>query len=252
MPENTHQRNGAAGPKQYPALYSLAGIIAALFGATWCMARHARRDQGAGRRRRMRATSSGGHWIRKGVMAGLAGVMVGVLRQPPEKDRDGTRRNEVRLTSHITVNCAPREAYDYWRDFRQLPRVMRFLERVEPLSENRYRWVLRGPVGASVSWEAEVVDDRPGEILAWRSLEGYDIDHWGHVAFRPRGENRGTELAVELNVTTSGPATRAVVRRLAGLENAALDQALRDIKAYLEAGEITTARRYTHPSGKGA
>lgn len=251
MPENTHQRNGTAGPKQYPALYSLAAVIAALVGATWCMTRHAGRDHEASQRGN-RSVSSGGHWMRKGVLAGLAGVMVGALRHPPEKDHGGARSKEVRLTSHITVNCAPREAYDYWRDFRHLPQVMRFLDRVEPLADNRYRWVLQGPVGASVSWKAEVVEDRPGEVLAWRSLEGSVIDNWGHVTFRPRGENRGTELAVEFNVTPSGPATRAVVRRLAGLENAALDQALRDMKAYLEAGEITTARRYTHPSGKGA
>ncbi len=96
-----------------------------------------------------------------------------------------------------------------------------------------------------MEWDAEVVDDVPGKLLAWRSVEGSDLQTWGTVVFRPREGDRGTEVSVTFNFYPPGTVTGTLARFLSGLENSILDKNLRDLKSQLETGEIATSHRYS-------
>ena len=96
---------------------------------------------------------------------------------------------------------------------------------------------LASHVGPTIEWDAEVVDDDPGKLLAWRSLEGSELQTWGTVIFRPRDAHRGTEVSVAFNFCPTARATGVVAGYLAGLENAVLDRNLKNLKAQLEADD---------------
>ena len=85
----------------------------------------------------------------------------------------------VRVEESVTVNRPARELYDHWRRLENLPRIMSHLESVERLAGNRSHWVACGPAGMRVEWDAEVLNDVEGELLAWRSLEGSTVDSAG-------------------------------------------------------------------------
>ncbi|MFW5824301.1 MAG: SRPBCC family protein [Marinobacter sp.] len=220
----------------------LLGAAALLAGTTWCLRNHA----GTGKRSRQEQYSSeGGHkgWALAALGAGLAGAALGKSRSSGAMDaRKGP--GDIRLASQVTILRPPEQVYQFWKDFSNLPRVMSFIERVEPREGDIYHWVARGPAGPALEWDAEIVDDDPGKLLAWRSLEGSDIQTWGTVLFNPREDNRGTELSVAFNFCPPGNVTGAAARFLSGLENAVLDQNLRNLKSQLEAGEVPTSRRY--------
>jgi uncharacterized membrane protein len=91
----------------------------------------------------------------------------------------------VKVQKSFTIQRSPEECYRYWHDFENLPRFMTHLQSVQTLGENRSRWTAKGPLGTNVSWEAEVINDKPNELIAWRSVEGADIDNAGSVRFRP-------------------------------------------------------------------
>lgn len=152
--------------------------------------------------------------------------------------------SDITLASHVTINRSPEEIYQYWRNFQNLPRVMSFIERVEPREGNIYHWVAKGPAGPTIEWDAELVDDDPGKLLAWRSIEGSDLQTWGTVVFSPREGDRGTEVTVTFNFYPPATLTGTIAKFMSGLENSILDRNLRSLKSQLEAGEIATSQRY--------
>ena len=139
----------------------------------------------------------------------------------------------------VTINRSTEEVYRFWRDFRNLPRFMAHLESVEVTADGRSRWRAKAPVGRTVEWSAEVVDDRPNELIAWRSLDGADVQNAGSVRFAPAPGGRGTEVRVELDYAPPAGAVGAAVAKLFREEPA---KQVRDdlfrLKQVLETGEV--------------
>lgn len=140
----------------------------------------------------------------------------------------------------VTVNRPAAELYQYWHDFENLPRFMQHLVSVQVDGEKRSHWTAQAPAGATVEWDAEIVADRPDELIAWRSLAGAAVDNAGEVRFAPAPGGRGTEVRVELQYDPPGGALGATVAKLFGEEPAQqVADDLRHFKQVLETGEIT-------------
>jgi uncharacterized membrane protein len=145
----------------------------------------------------------------------------------------------VRVRTAITINRSPDDVYRYWRDFANLARVMRHVESVRLQDERRSHWVARGPRGARVEWNAEIVEDRPGELIAWRSLPGGDVRTEGTVRFQRGPSGRGTEVHLDMTYDMPGGLLGAAVGGLFGGRAAALAaDDLRPLKQVLETGEV--------------
>jgi uncharacterized membrane protein len=84
-----------------------------------------------------------------------------------------------------TIYRPAQEIYSYWRQFENLPRFMCHLGEVQDLGCNRSRWTAKGPLGSTVSWEAEIVRDVPPELISWRTLARADMVSAGSVRFKP-------------------------------------------------------------------
>jgi uncharacterized membrane protein len=183
-----------------------------------------------------------------GAIAAVGGVTVADVADATmlarAEDADATRV----ARKAITVNRTPEDVYWFWHDFENLPRFMTHLESVETLGEGRSRWRARGPAGGSVEWEAELVDDRPDELIAWRSVAGSPVETSGFVRFVPAPGNRGTEIHAEVRYTPPGGALGAAVAKLFGEEpSTQLHDDLRRFKNVVETGEVV--RSEGTPSG---
>ncbi len=163
-------------------------------------------------------------------------------------------RRDIHVRQSVTINRPAAEIHAFWRDFRNLPRFMNHLERVEPLDGDgrRSRWTAKAPAGGTVSWDAEITDERPGERIAWRSLEGADVDNRGEVRFDAAPGGRGTVLRVEMLYSPPGGAVVSLAARLFGEEpQTQMREDLRRLKQVLETGEVTVAEgslALTHPA----
>jgi len=104
----------------------------------------------------------------------------------------------AKVEASVIVDRPPQELYRAWRDFSRLPEIMSHLEEVRDLGGGRWRWTAKVAMGAGVSWDAELINDRPGEAIAWRSLPGSTVATAGSVHFVPAGAGRGTEVRVVL------------------------------------------------------
>jgi uncharacterized membrane protein len=104
-------------------------------------------------------------------------------------------------------------------------------------------------MGASVEWDAEIINEQENRLIAWASVEGADIDNSGFVRFQPAPGNRGTEVKVVIEYNPPGGAVTATLAKLFGEEpKQQIGDDLRRFKMLMEAGEIATTEG--QPSGR--
>lgn len=185
--------------------------------------------------------------IAGGVIAGIAALDVlaasRVTRRttPSKIAEDGV----YTVSAGVTVNRSAQDAYALWRDFAKLPVFMTHLESV---SDEGKHWVAQAPAGKTVEWDAEITEDVPGELLAWRSLPGADVDNRGRVTFGAAPGGRGTEVRVELTYEPPAGVLGNTVARLFGQEpRQQVTDDLRRYKQVLETGEVV--RSEASPEG---
>ncbi len=143
----------------------------------------------------------------------------------------------------ITIGKSANELSRLLHEPQAIARIMGDFAEVSQVSNNRMRWVIRGPLEQRVEWETQVVEDRPGEVLRWKSLDGAVLPNENALRFRPAPDNRGTEVTLRLNFDLPGGALgTSVARRLKIVPRLAAEKALRHFKSLAEAGEIPTLK----------
>jgi uncharacterized membrane protein len=163
------------------------------------------------------------------------------------------RRHGIEVEKSMTVNRPAEEVYGFWRNLENLPRFMEHLESVRELDDRRSYWRARAPLGTTVEWTAEIVEDRPNERISWRSLEGSQVPNAGTVRFVRAPGDRGTEVHLELTYNPPAGVVGATIAKLFGEEpSQQVDGDLRRLKQVLETGEVvhsdSSIHRGPHPA----
>ncbi|MCK2215821.1 SRPBCC family protein [Actinomadura sp. ATCC 31491] len=168
------------------------------------------------------------------------GAVAGIAALDAVCARRGTAqaRSPLQVRASITVNKPREEVYRFWRELENLPSFMIHLESVRAINERRSRWKAKGPV-VDLEWEAEIIDERAGDLLAWRSVPGTGITTAGLVSFTDGPGGRGTVVDVSLEYGMRGRKLAAAVARMFGEhpEQAVRDD-LRRFKQVMETGEV--------------
>ncbi|MDX2149802.1 MAG: SRPBCC family protein [Bryobacteraceae bacterium] len=157
----------------------------------------------------------------------------------------------VPIEESVVIHLPADEIFAFWRDLSNLSRFMRNVERVEVMDDRRSRWTVRAPMGSSVSWEAEIHNEEPGRMIAWRSLPGSSVENAGSVSFRPL-PGSATEVRVKLQYN---PPAGFVGAAAAGLTGASpgrqVRQDLQELKRLLE-GASSRRSYWSGPEPEGA
>jgi uncharacterized membrane protein len=165
--------------------------------------------------------------------------------------RQSRKEHAVDLTATTTVGKDPQEVYAFWRQFDRLPDFMAHVEDVRQLDDKRSHWKVSAPFGHTVEWDAEIIEDVPGERLVWHSVKGADVDNAGTVTFTRAPRAQGTEIHVTLTYDVPGGKLAEALARWAGEDpHQQLDDDLRRLKQVLETGEVV--RSDGAPWGKRA
>lgn len=147
----------------------------------------------------------------------------------------------TRVDCAVAVRATPQNAYRFWRDFENLPKFMEHLEDVDTTTDGRSHWVARGPLGTRLEWDAELITDTAGEVIAWKSLPGSDVDTAGSVRFRPLSDGRETEVQVSLKYDPPGGRLGTAFAQLIGPSPD--DQIRADLQRFKEMVERSDAGR---------
>ena len=155
----------------------------------------------------------------------------------------------IKVEKTVTINKPAEELYRFWHNFGNLPRFMKHLKEVKVHNDKRSHWITSAPLGGSVEWDADIIEDRENELIAWTSVAGADVDNSGSVRFQPAPGDRGTEVKVVTEYNPPGGAIGAGIAKLFGEEpEQQIGDDLRRFKMMMEAGEIATTEG--QPRGK--
>jgi uncharacterized membrane protein len=148
----------------------------------------------------------------------------------------------VHVREAVRLELPINEVYSFWRRFENLPRFMRHLDSVREDGARRSHWVVAGPLGVAVEWDAELINDVEDKVIAWRSLPGSDVTTAGSVNFDTVRGGRETQVTVSLQYAPPAGKAGALVATLFGREpSQTIREDLRLLKQILEAGEIAQA-----------
>lgn len=132
--------------------------------------------------------------------------------------RDGVPGNQgLRIEYAVDVVCPAPELYQFWRSLDQLPRILRHVESVKPVDEWHSHWVARGPLGPALEWDAEIINERENELIAWQSVHGASLKNAGSVRFEPITDSQ-TRVKVCLELQPVGGAAALAIVRLFGAD----------------------------------
>jgi uncharacterized membrane protein len=149
------------------------------------------------------------------------------------------------IETTVTINKPRAELYDFWRRLENLPRFMKNLDEVTDLGDGRSHWIGKSPLGFKAEWDAEIVEERAGERLSWRSLPDSQIQNAGTISFADAPAGRGTVVRVTLEFRGSGIG-QAVGKALSSITEQQVREDLRRFKQLMEAGELPTTDGQPH------
>jgi uncharacterized membrane protein len=169
-------------------------------------------------------------------------------------DPDETRRRlagsgGINVEEAVTINRPPNLLYDFWRDFEHLPAFMRNLVAVRALDVRRSHWVVRALGNQTVEWDAEIINEIPSELIAWRTLAGSDVVSAGSVHFEPTARALETRVRVRLQYDPpAGKAAGAILWMFGREGSQIIREDLRRFKQLMETGEVPTTEG--QPAGR--
>ena len=86
----------------------------------------------------------------------------------------------------MTVDAPVERVYEFWNEFENFPRFMSHVHEVRRIGPDRTHWVVAGPGGTPIEWDAVVTRRVPNEEIGWRTVEGALVRARRQRAVQPR------------------------------------------------------------------
>jgi uncharacterized membrane protein len=147
--------------------------------------------RGVGWRRR-RSMLQARDWMMLGGLVGAIAAGVWLAR------RWSGSAEDIEIVRTMTVDGPVERVFEFWNDFENFPRFMSHVREVRRTGPDRTHWVVAGPGGTPIEWDAVVTRRLSNEEIAWRTVEGALVDHRGVVRFQPVG---GQQTQIEVRLT---------------------------------------------------
>ena len=138
-------------------------------------------------------------------------------------------------TKSIIVKGEPDEIFGLWANFEIFPNFMKPIQSVMKTGERPSHWVVEGPLGRTLEWDAETTTFEQNKRIAWKSINDDDgnIKTSGQVTFTALPQNE-TQITVTLQYVLLLGTAGGVFDMLFTNLDALLLENLRDFKAYVE------------------
>jgi uncharacterized membrane protein len=136
---------------------------------------------------------------------------------------------EKTIDVHVPVSAA----YGQWTQFEEFPRFMGGVVSVTQLDDSHVHWVAEIG-GERQEWDAEIVEQEPDRVIAWRSTGGLVTN--GRVEFMPIA--RGTRVHVEMEYEPEG--VKEAVGSALGIDGGQVEDDLERFKELVENREVPT------------
>ena len=138
-----------------------------------------------------------------------------------------------RIESSVEIEVPVEKVYDYWKTLENLPQFMTNVEEIHPTGPDTTHWVVKGPLGAKLEFDAKTTQNKPNEAIGWNSENG-QVQTSGQVRFKKVDADR-TRVEVQMNYWDApGGKAGEVASRIVANPELMVQQDLRNLKEILE------------------
>lgn len=178
--------------------------------------------------------------------AGLGLATAGIRPTLPAPRTAGERRRTVDIQKTLYVEAPVERVFAFWSHYDNFPLFMSNVRQVSDLGGQRSRWVVSGPGGVPVEWDAVLTDRDENRLLAWRSEPGSMLENAGVIRFAPEGSGTRIDFRFCYN-PPAGRAGRAMAEFFGADPRARMNEDLGRLKTLLE----STVRSDSHGEEPG-
>lgn len=155
-----------------------------------------------------------------------------------------------RVEGSIEVEAPVGRVYEYWRNLENLPKFMANIQEVRSTGPDTTHWVVKGPLGTNVEFDARTTQDEPNSAIGWNSVDGV-VQTSGQVRFQEVGDTR-TRIEVQMNYADPpGGKVGEAASRVVANPKVMMEQDLRNFKDIIE-GKATPEEIQQRPSAATA
>jgi uncharacterized membrane protein len=144
------------------------------------------------------------------------------------------RRRAVDIQKTLHIDAPVGQVYAFWSNYENFPLFMSHVREVQDLGSGRSHWRVSGPGGVPIEWYAQLTQESPNEVIAWRSEAGSMLENAGVIRFTPTGKGTRVDLRFCYHPPAGG-AGQAVAELLGSDPRTKLNEDLGRMKALLEA-----------------
>ena len=179
---------------------------------------------------------------RRGVIAAALGpaglgMVSRALTNLEMKRLIGAGSRGIDLQKTITIAAPVEEVFDFWTHHENFPQFMSNVREVRKIGDGQYHWVVAGPAGVSVEWDAEITKRVPNQLLSFTSLPGAAVEQTGSIHFTPVSENT-TRVDIKMSYNPPAGAIGHLVAMLFGVDpKKEMDEDLMRMKSFIETGQ---------------
>jgi uncharacterized membrane protein len=137
------------------------------------------------------------------------------------------------IEKSIDVEVPVSVAYGQWTQFEQFPQFMEGVVDVKQIDDKHLEWTAEVG-GERHQWVAEIVEQTPDRVIAWRSIEG--VPNSGRVEFEPI--DQGTRVQVEMAYEPEG--FKESVGAMLGVDGGQVEDDLERFKDLVESRQAPT------------
>lgn len=149
-----------------------------------------------------------------------------------------------RFQSSIEIDAPASVCYEKWHHFDKFPSYMSHVKSVTPIGEKRWHWVVTGPLGADIEWDAEIDVDEPSRVISWHSLEHSTVDIQGAVRFDEIAPQK-TQMTSSLQYSAPGGGLGETIANLLHNPHKMVEDELQNFKHLVEETNMPVAKATT-------
>ncbi len=151
----------------------------------------------------------------------------------------GAGRRLVDFQKTFEIDAPISEVWQFFKDAEDHPRVMAHVLEVRNLGNQHYHWVVPGPLGLDLEYDALLVREEAEHLLEWESLPGAEIGIIESVRLDPTPAG-GTRIDIKLSYHPPFGLLGHAVAWLTGTDpHHALNEDMARVKSFLEEGKTT-------------
>jgi uncharacterized membrane protein len=145
---------------------------------------------------------------------------------------------ETAIEATVAIQRPVEQVFEFYRDFRNLPRFLGDVMAIEPTGPDTSRWTIQGPWGIRARWTVRVTEERANELIRYETVTFPRLRTRWDIYFSRGPSADDTEVREVMNAPlgTLGRAALALIGKFPAEE---VSSNLHRLKQLLETGTIT-------------